>query len=183
MHARLSWFRILGDLSPLSASRLALQSFAGGRESVPAQAAGVISGAHGQGPTLSLLKTLSEQKSQQAREATGPAMMNRRAPQPVCGEFQFRRRLGSEISRGNGVARYRTQVVRWAVREGRSDQPAWLRPARYDSGGGCSRLGNARASAENRGDSKIRSDQDIHAVSFRSGAQRKHGNAEHRAPL
>ena len=29
--------------------------------------------------------------------------------------------VGPEISRGSGAAGYRTQVVRWAVREGRSD--------------------------------------------------------------
>jgi hypothetical protein len=31
-------------------------------------------------------------------------------PVPVCVEFQFRRELGSEISRGNVAAKYMTQV-------------------------------------------------------------------------
>ena len=47
-HARKTWLvQDPGDRSPLSVSRLALQSFARGRESVPAQATGVLSRAQG----------------------------------------------------------------------------------------------------------------------------------------
>jgi hypothetical protein len=76
----------------------------------------------------------------------------------VCGEFQLKRRWESETGRGNETARYTTPVARLVVRGGHSDQRAWLRPARCDIGGGCSRSGNARASAQDRRGSKIRSD-------------------------
>src|SRR5580704_11283251 len=88
--------------------------------------------------------------------------------------------VGSEISHRNVAARHMTQVLRLAVRVRHSVQPAWLQPTRCDTGVGCNRLCNSRASAQDRPGSKIKSDRDTRAALSRSVAQRKHGNEAYR---
>jgi hypothetical protein len=94
----------------------------------------------------------------QANQATGTAKSRR-----VCGEFQFMRQLGFEISRCSVAASDMTEGLRLEEKLRRCVEPAWLRPTRCDTGVGCSRPCNSRASAQDRFGSKIGSDRDTYA--------------------
>src|SRR5271157_4330044 len=106
--------------------------------------------------------------------------INLSRPVHVCGEFQFMRQLGSEIRRCSVAASDMTEGLRLEEELRRCVEPAWLRPTRCDTGVGCNRPCNFRASAQDRFGSKIGSDRDTRAAPSRSVAQRKHGNEAYR---
>jgi len=108
-----------------------------------------------------------------------PKLLNRscaKTAEPVCGEFQFTRQLGSEISHCNAVATDMSRGVRAEVWVRHCAAPVSLRPSRYDTDTGCKIPCSLRASARDRSGSKTRSDPDTRAEWFRSAARRTHAN-------
>src|SRR5260370_41951777 len=70
------------------------------------------------------------------------------------------RQLESEIRRCSVAASDMTEGLRLEEGLRRCVEPAWLRPTRCDTGVGCKRPCNSRASAQGRFGSKIGSDRD-----------------------
>jgi hypothetical protein len=103
---------------------------------------------------------------------------------PVCGElliFRANQQFAthrSEIRRCSVAASDMTEGLRLEEDLRRCVERAW--PTRCDTGVGCKRLCNSRASAQDRFGSKIGSDQDTRAVPYQSVAQRKDVNEEYR---